>query len=529
MNLNAIQEHKILAHAIKSITESVIITDLQNNIIFVNDAFEKMYGYSKSEIRSLNIDVLRGGVNSEEQIAEIRFKTLNGGWSGELLNKKKDGSEILISLSTSVINDNEGKIIAAIGIAKDITLQKRFEFEKRKQTVLLQNIIDSLSYPFFIVDKNSLEIKIQNAKAKRDLSLDQESEWLINYIIPKAVTKINESGKEVIFEEVLISSTGEENFFKIFGYPVSCEGPHCSEIIIYYKIITDRKKREEEKEKLLFDLQVSKDMLEQNAEELAVLNLKLLDSERNLREVNEGKDKFFSILSHDLRSPFNGFAGLTYLLANEIDTLSKEEIVSFANNINDSAQALLQLIDDLFNWTLIESGKMSYVPAKIELKYVIDESFLLLKNNAAQKEITLTNNIPPNTFAFADPHMVLSVIQNLIANSIKFTRAKGSVNVDYSTVEDFIEVTVSDNGIGIDEENIKRLFKVDSIYSSRGTENEKGTGLGLILCKELVEKNWGKIWIESKPNEGTKITFSLPKNREVLLRFLELTEEMNES
>src|SRR5690606_9405351 len=286
----------------------------------------------------------------EEQIKEIRFKTLNGGWTGELLNRKKDGSEILISLSTSVINDEDGNIIAAIGIARDITLEKTYEFEKRKQALLLQNIIDSLSYPFFVIDKNTLEIKIKNAKAKRDLSLKQEFEWLTNYVIPKTAAKVNEAGTEVIFEEVLMSENGGEEFFKFFGYPISSDEQNSCEIIIYYKRITERKKREEEKEKLLFDLQVSKDLLEQNAEELAVLNLKLLDSERNLREVNEGKNKFFSILSHDLRSPFNGFAGLTQLLANEIDTLTKEEIVSFANNINDSAKALLQLIDDLFNW-----------------------------------------------------------------------------------------------------------------------------------------------------------------------------------
>ncbi len=529
MNLDAIQEHKILAHAIRSISECVIITDMQNNILYVNDAFEKMYGYSKNEIKGLNINILRGGINPEEQIKEIRFKTLNGGWTGELLNRKKDGSEILISLSTSVINDEDGNIIAAIGIARDITLEKTYEFEKRKQALLLQNIIDSLSYPFFVIDKNTLEIKIKNAKAKRDLSLKQEFEWLTNYVIPKTAAKVNEAGTEVIFEEVLMSENGGEEFFKFFGYPISSDEQNSCEIIIYYKRITERKKREEEKEKLLFDLQVSKDLLEQNAEELAVLNLKLLDSERNLREVNEGKNKFFSILSHDLRSPFNGFAGLTQLLANEIDTLTKEEIVSFANNINDSAKALLQLIDDLFNWTLVETGKMSYVPSKIELKYVIDEAFLLLRNNANQKEITLSNNIPPNIYAFADPHMILSVIQNLVTNSIKFTRQKGFVNVECSPADDFIEISVIDNGIGIDEENLNKLFRIDSIYSSRGTENEKGTGLGLILCKELVEKNWGKIWIESKVNEGTKITFSLPQSREVLLKFLELKEELNES
>src|SRR5690606_2660227 len=127
MNLDAIQEHKILAHAIRSISECVIITDMQNNILYVNDAFEKMYGYSKNEIKGLNINILRGGINPEEQIKEIRFKTLNGGWTGELLNRKKDGSEILISLSTSVINDEDGNIIAAIGIARDITLEKTYE------------------------------------------------------------------------------------------------------------------------------------------------------------------------------------------------------------------------------------------------------------------------------------------------------------------------------------------------------------------------------------------------------------------
>lgn len=230
---------------------------------------------------------------------------------------------------------------------------------------------------------------------------------------------------------------------------------------------------------------------------------------QELVEMNAQKDKFFSIIAHDLKSPFNGLLGCTNYLASKIDAMTKEEIKETFTTIHDSANYLFKLLDNLLTWSRMRTGRMEYDPSKTNIGEIIMQNIDLFANNAEQKEISLAANIKGEIFAFCDKKMINSVINNLISNAIKFTPRKGKVLVDAKRAGDSILIAVADSGIGMSKEKLSALFKIDANISTSGTENESGTGLGLILCKELVEKNYGKIHVESKENQGSIFTVTL--------------------
>lgn len=282
--------------------------------------------------------------------------------------------------------------------------------------------------------------------------------------------------------------------------------------------ITEQKKSEMEKERFIEELQASRDLIEQNAEELSELNRLLGDSEKKLKRLNSDKDKFFSIISHDLRSPFNSLIGFSDILANEIDDLSKTEVTSFASSINIASKNLLALLNSLLEWSRLNNGKMKYQPEKINLNEIAEEILTLLSGNAIQKNIHLDKNIPDNTLVFADRKVIYSVLQNLVSNAIKFSYKNGVVVICAKEENDCFTISIRDNGMGISERDIKKLFRIDVHHSTRGTENETGSGLGLILCKNLIELNKGCIRVESKIGEGSTFYFTLPKYKNDMSR-----------
>jgi signal transduction histidine kinase len=228
-----------------------------------------------------------------------------------------------------------------------------------------------------------------------------------------------------------------------------------------------------------------------------------------LEQLNQVKDKFFSIISHDLRSPMNALAGLLDLADKK--HLSQDEFAQVTRELRQQFNHTKTLINNLLDWTLLQMDKLKIQEDRVDLKTMVDENIRLFSSMQV-KATTINNNIPAGTFASADTNMVNLVFRNLILNAIKFTESGGLVSINSTQQNDgFILVSVADNGVGIEPEVQRILFEKTSGYSTRGTANEKGTGLGLILCKEFVEKNGGKIWLESKPGTGTIIYFTLKK------------------
>ncbi len=236
---------------------------------------------------------------------------------------------------------------------------------------------------------------------------------------------------------------------------------------------------------------------------------KLAQYAKELEDLNKGKDKFLSIISHDLRGPFLGLKGYTQMIIEEYDFLEKEEIMDYLEKIHNSSKDLYTLVDNLLKWSRLELGKIPYEPMPFNLYAELESVIKLLAGIAAKKEITIENDIDEDIYPFADRIMLISIMQNLVGNAIKFTRRNGLIRIFSRLKPDYVEVCVEDNGIGMTREVFERLFTIDKGHTSRGTEGEKGTGFGLIIAKEMVKRMGGTIKVESESGKGTIFTFTL--------------------
>lgn len=234
------------------------------------------------------------------------------------------------------------------------------------------------------------------------------------------------------------------------------------------------------------------------------------NNELRLIELNSTKDKFFSIIAHDLKSPFGSIIGHSEILIDKINEKDYAGIEKNASLILQSSNSAMELITNLMDWARSQSGRMEFIPQNFEINTLINEVILLLSGLAEHKCITITNALQSGIQVSADKAMISTVLRNLISNAIKFTNSGGRIIIMAEDNQNELIVSVSDNGVGIPEDKIDKLFNIQIGYTTPGTQKEKGTGLGLILCKEFISKNNGKIWVESKVGIGSTFYFSLP-------------------
>lgn len=244
--------------------------------------------------------------------------------------------------------------------------------------------------------------------------------------------------------------------------------------------------------------------------ELEVANTKVNVQNLELQDLNATKDKFFSIISHDLKGPLNSLTSFSSLLINHTESLSKEEIRMFALDFDKSLKNLFTLLENLLEWSRSQTGNIEFTPEPFDLAGVLRENTELLNAQAQNKKITLVYENGTEQTVHAHKNSVNTVVRNLISNAIKFTPEEGKVMLEMTKIENDVVVSVTDTGVGMPPQVIGKLFRIDSKHSTKGTANEKGTGLGLILCKEFVEKNGGRIWVKSKEGQGSAFYFSLP-------------------
>ena len=248
--------------------------------------------------------------------------------------------------------------------------------------------------------------------------------------------------------------------------------------------------------------------------ELSDLNRIVTEQKNKLTELNFSKDRFFSIVAHDLRNPFNSLLGFSEVLHEEFGTLSEEEKREYIGYMRKASQNVYKLIDNLLQWSRLQLGKIEFEPARFDLFDVAVQTSALSKMNAQKKKIEIINEIKANSFVFADRNMINTVFRNLISNAIKFTNAGGKIILSCDKRENDIIVSVKDTGIGINPKDIEKLFRIDIHYSNKGTEDEEGTGLGLVICKEMIDKHGGRIWAESPESGGSCFNFSIPYNKQ---------------
>lgn len=237
---------------------------------------------------------------------------------------------------------------------------------------------------------------------------------------------------------------------------------------------------------------------------------KLQKSEQELSKLNAMKDKFFAIISHDLRSPINSMTGFTKLLHNFADKMSPMELREFASNMDSNLANVKDLLDNLLQWARSQTGSLVLVPEEVDIETLVKENLKLLHTTASQKLVSLKYAILPKTTIYADKHILNFMLRNLISNAIKFTPKHGLVEIRVIVGSHANVILVKDNGIGIKSENVHKLFDFNTHYSTVGTNKEKGTGLGLLLCKDFADKSNAAITVQSEEGAGTSFYVSFP-------------------
>lgn len=294
------------------------------------------------------------------------------------------------------------------------------------------------------------------------------------------IAEIRRSGSILNYDVKIRNKTGEVRIGLFSAETIEMGGGKCLLAQVYD--ITERKRAEEE----------------------------LRESEARLRELNATKDKFFSIIAHDLKSPFNSIIGFSNLLTRQIQEKDYKGIGRYAVIIQNSSQNAMSLLLNLLEWSRAQVGKMEFNLQYLDVVSLINEAIRLLEDAAVQKSITIYTELPSALFVYADKAMIATILRNLISNAIKFTDVGGEVVISAKQKPDELLITVSDNGVGISLDTIEKLFRIDQNHTTLGTSKEKGTGLGLILCKEFIEKHGGKIWVDSEVGKGSRFCFTIP-------------------
>lgn len=282
-------------------------------------------------------------------------------------------------------------------------------------------------------------------------------------------------------------------------------------LFIAFNVVKRRKKIEQDLSIRLEQLNILNENLMEEIRMRKEAEEKLIKYTEELKNINAAKDRFYSVISHDLKNPFQGLLSYADLLYEEFDSLpdnTKKEIVK---GIRIQSKKIYELLINLLEWTKLQSDKIIIEPKKINLRDKVNEILNLHGASATIKNIKLKNEIDSNAIIFVDEYILNTVLNNLISNAIKFTQEGGTVTINSLFSSDGVEITVQDTGIGISSDDIQKLFNPDTHFSTKGTYSESGSGLGLLLCKEMIEKHGGNISVESKLNEGSIFKVFFPK------------------
>ncbi|WP_026998367.1 sensor histidine kinase [Eisenibacter elegans] len=296
-----------------------------------------------------------------------------------------------------------------------------------------------------------------------------------------------------------------ETFGKALPSPAKSENEVRQLMQVFYGMINEVRQQLEE-------IRETTQAMELQNEELNQINQHISASEERMRRLNNVKDRFFSIISHDLRSPLRSLLGFTDLIRHHAATLEPPQLELLATNLEKDVKRVLDLLENLLNWSLSQTEEIDFKPETVGLSQIIAENTALYEQGAQEKKISLVlqlDNIA-QTKVWADANMLAFVVRNLVSNALKFTNPEGEVRVTAQISTEEVRVSVWDNGIGISPEELEKLLHSDKHISTPGTAQEKGTGFGLLLCKDFVQRNGGQLSIQSKTAQGTEVAFTIP-------------------
>ncbi len=518
--------HNRFRAVLDAVPDLVFAKDYDGVYLMANKMFAQTYGLTPEDVvgkTDIEIGCPEGEAN---EYLEFDREVINSGIAKTIntQTRKKGGDYAWYEITKLPIDIPGCENGAVLAIATDITDKKQVVDLLKERDNLLANLSTQLPgvvYQFKLNPDGTSCFPFSSEGVREIFEFEPEdikydSRLFFERIHPddleKTYTVVMESAKNLtdwnIDNRVILPTKGVR-WLNGYARPEKMEDGS----IIWYGYthdITDRKILEEKQNQLMEEVLSTKEALEINLVQKNVLINEITRTKEQLEAAILEKDKFFHIIAHDLRSPFNGFLGLTKLIVEEIESLSKEEIKDLTLSIKNSAESLYAMLENLLEWSKIKRGKISFAPLEMDLSLLIKNNISLVKANLLSKEITLHDSIESGLTVFADGNMLNAVIRNLLSNAIKFTHRGGSIYTTAVKSTGRALVTIKDTGIGINEKALKDLFVDTPKASQRGTEGESSTGLGLILCKEYIDMHKGKIWVESQIGKGSAFHFTLP-------------------
>jgi|GEM_PF-6644184 len=514
----------------------IYLIDMDFSIKYMSPSVERVTGYTKKDFEDdimLFLNIIhpedREHFLSKHQIDENN----NYVFSSEpiILEYRiltKDGNIKYISHSCAPIFDNDGNFFGRRVTNRDITqlVRQREEFKIEKEK--LENLIDGIKVGTWEWEIKTGKLKVNNYWAS---ILGYSLEELEPITLETFNSLTHPHDLEQVYSQVDLHFNGKIDLLELEirmrhkdgrwiwiwdrGKLIKRDKDGNPELMIGVHIdISKQKEFEEEIKKTLFDLQETRKILEESLFERNELIEDLTQTKEKLEKINSEKDKFFSIIAHDLRSPLSSFVGLTKILSEELGNFEQDELQEMLVELRNSSSNVYKLLENLLEWSRLQRGVIKFEPESVDLAYFIDQNIALLKEAANLKNIKLSNLIDRKCYIEADPTMLNTIMRNLLSNAIKFTPRNGEVKIGAYPSEDgnYAVIYVQDTGIGIEKENIDKIFSIEHKVNRPGTEGEPSSGLGLLLCKEFIEKHQGKIWVESEVGKGTTFYFTMKKS-----------------
>ncbi|MCX6149556.1 MAG: PAS domain S-box protein [Ignavibacteriales bacterium] len=497
-------ERLLLRTLIDHIPDSIYSKDLACRKTLVN-LTDLRYSGAKSEAEILgktDFDLYPKEL-AEKFIADDQSVMQSG---KPVLNKEEyvideNGHQRWLLTSKLPLKDEKGNITGIVGIGRDITDRKNAEEEIQKHNEQFRLVWNGSLDGMRIMDEKGKIVMVNEAFCNMiGLERQQLEGEHLSVLFHKSINEISDPNEQ----------NSKMDVYKQRFYDKKIEPKFERELHLW-----DDRKVWFEVTNAYMEIEGGKNVLLSIFRDISVRKLsELIIQQQNnqLQELNASKDKFFSIIAHDLKSPFQGFLNLTKIMATESQDFTISEFAEFSQALNESAVNLYKLLENLLDWATIQQGKKPFNLQRLNLKTMVTQNISTNMDRAKQKGISIINQVEDSINVSADEQMINTVLRNLISNAVKFTRKDGTITVNAKPIEnEMIEISVIDTGIGISDKDLKRLFKIGEQVSSKGTEGESSTGLGLLLSKEFVEKHNGNIWVDSKENVGSTFYFTLPK------------------
>lgn len=490
--IEALRENEALYRSIiLASPDNITITDLEGRILTVSPSAVQMFGYSKSDEfvgHPLTDFIVPDESNRLSSVIKHMHKKTKRE-PGEYRAVRKDGSIFDIEINAEFIKNLKEQPVKVIFVIRDITKRKLAETELRK----LNKAIDQSPVSIIVTNSNG--------------AIEYANPFTYNITGYKKEELLGKNPR--IFKSGIIPDKVYKDLWKTIKSGNIWRGEFCNKKKngdLYWEW-ANISPLFNNKGKITHFIAVKEDITERKRIETEI---KLKNDE--LTRLNREKDKFFSIIAHDLKSPFSSFLGIIELLSKNISAFTEEQLQLVIADMKNSANSLYKLLENLLQWAKIEQGQFTFNPKLENLLKVANDSISTFSEAIKKKNINMANKIPENIMVSIDLNMFQTILRNFISNAIKFTPKGGNIEINAKTKkEKIVEISISDTGIGMDEDMVTNLFHLNARINRPGTEGEPSTGLGLLLCKEFIEKHSGKLWAKSKINVGTTFYFTVSR------------------